>query len=34
MKYRPKVDVLSSAVTEAHGDLVRPSYFEAGHADN
>jgi hypothetical protein len=34
VKHGPKVDVLSSAVTEAQGNLVRPSHFEAGHADN
>ena len=34
MKYWPEVDVLSSAVTEAHRDLVRPRHFESRHADN
>ena len=30
----PKVDVLTTPVTEADTELVRPSHFEAGDADD
>jgi hypothetical protein len=34
VEHRPKVDVLSAAVVEAHDELVRPNHFETGDADD